>query len=179
MIASTPTNSYLRTVFEVEKSVYEAQAMHSFYSQSTVRLKKIENIIKVAAKHGSSRFIRQSFGHALYTTNEIERKRIASTLAAPSSLVRKKRCSLCATAMKKFMNLIENAIGKKNFTIFIGNKNMNRATLMFAIDDTGSMFDDIQGAKDIAKYIVNYPRPNLKVDYVLSPFNDPGICAFS
>lgn len=160
----------------MEKSVYEAQAMRSFYSQSTVRLKKIENIIKVAAKHGSSRFIRQSLGHALYTANEIERKKIASPPLP--TLVRKKRCSLCATAMKNFMNLIENAIGKKNFTMFIGNKNMNRATLMFAIDDTGSMFDDIQGAKDIAKYIVNYPRPNLKVDYVLSPFNDPGICAF-
>ena len=30
-------------------------------------------------------------------------------------------------------------------------------------------------AKDIAIYIVNYPRPNLEVDYILSPFNDPGM----
>lgn len=46
---------------------------------------------------------------------------------------------------------------------------------MFAIDDTGSMSDKIQAAKDIATYIFrNISRPNLKVDYILSPFNDPG-----
>ena len=47
---------------------------------------------------------------------------------------------------------------------------------MFAIDDTGSMADEIQAAKDIATHIVNYRRPNLEVDYILlSPFNDPGM----
>ena len=46
---------------------------------------------------------------------------------------------------------------------------------MFAIDDTGSMSDEIQAAKDIAAYIVNISRPNLEVDYILSPFNDPGM----
>ena len=46
-------------------------------------------------------------------------------------------------------------------------------TLMFAIDDTGSMSDEIQAAKDIASSIVNHPRDET-VDYILSPFNDPG-----
>ena len=53
---------------------------------------------------------------------------------------------------------------------------MDKTTLMFAIDDTGSMADEIQAAKDIATHIVNYRRPNLEVDYILlSPFNDPGM----
>ena len=47
------------------------------------------------------------------------------------------------------------------------------ATLMFAIDTTGSMRDEIAAAKGIANYIINMPR-KFPVDYILSPFNDPG-----
>ena len=46
---------------------------------------------------------------------------------------------------------------------------------MFAVDDTVSMYQEIQAVKDIATYIVKTPRPNLEVDYILSPFNDPGL----
>ena len=77
--------------------------------------------------------------------------------------------------MKKFMKMIETEIGKEKFQKFVGTKNLDRTTLMFAIDDTGSMADEIQAAKDIATYIVNYKRGNLEVDYILSPFNDPGM----
>lgn len=76
--------------------------------------------------------------------------------------------------MKKFMKSIKKEIGSKKFEEFIGTKNSDKATLMFVIDDTGSMWGELQAAKDIAKYIVRYPRPNLRVDYILSPFNDPG-----
>ena len=163
--SASPSNSFLKTVDEVEKSVYESQALESFYVQSPARLKKIEKIIKLAANQSNDQsFIRQSLGHALYTAREIEKKK-----------PRFKRCSVCRDAMKKFMKMIEKEIGKEKFQKFIGTKNLDRATLMFAIDDTGSMSDEIQAAKDIATYIVNIPRPNLEVDYILSPFNDPGM----
>lgn len=48
-------------------------------------------------------------------------------------------------------------------------------TLMFAIDTTGSMKDEIKAAKAIAEYIVHHARNNTKVDYILSPFNDPSM----
>ena len=48
-----------------------------------------------------------------------------------------------------------------------------QVTLMFAIDDTGSMSDEIAAAKKIATSIVNEQRVE-PVDYILSPFNDPG-----
>ena len=144
--------------------MYESQARRSFYVQTPDRLRKIESIIKLAAKQGNHQsFIRQSLGHALYTAREVEKKK-----------PRKKRCSVCRDAMKKFMQMIENKVGK-NFQKFIGTKNLDRTTLMFAIDDTGSMSGEIQAAKDIATYIVKYPRPNLELDYILSPFNDPGM----
>ena len=138
--------------------------MRTYYTPSSARLKKIEEIIKVAAKQGSSHFIRQSLGHVLYTVREIEKNTPSLSL-----LRRRKRCSLCADAMRKFMKAIEKTIGTKNFMKFIGNSNLNQVTLVFAIDDTSSMYEEIEAAKDIAKYIVlNISRPNLKVDYILS-----------
>ena len=46
------------------------------------------------------------------------------------------------------------------------------STLIFAIDTTGSMRDEINAAKAIARQIINIKR-DYKVDYILSPFNDP------
>ena len=45
-------------------------------------------------------------------------------------------------------------------------------SLIFVIDTTGSMDDEIAAAKEIAKAIATHPR-NLPVDFILSPFNDP------
>lgn len=145
--------------------MYESQALQSSYLQSPARLKKIEKIIKLAANQSNDQsFILQSLGHALYITREIEKKK-----------PRIKRCSLCRNSMRRLMVMIEREIGKEKFQKFIGTKNVARTTLMFAIDDTGSMSDEIQAAKDIATYIVNISRPHLEVDYILSPFNDPGM----
>ena len=73
------------------------------------------------------------------------------------------------------MQSIKTEIGKDKFEKVIGKQNDNKATLMFAVDDTGSMYQEIQAVKDIATYIVKTSRPNLEVDYILSPFNDPGL----
>ena len=62
----------------------------------------------------------------------------------------------------------------------VGDKKMDKilsvqgdSTLIFAIDTTGSMGEDIQVAKAIAKEIISVTRDS-EVDYILSPFNDPG-----
>lgn len=50
------------------------------------------------------------------------------------------------------------------------------STLIFTIDTTGSMSNEIAEAKNIATDIINMPRLD-GVDYILSPFNDP--CKFN
>ena len=45
-------------------------------------------------------------------------------------------------------------------------------TLIFVIDTTGSMSDEIAAAKEIVKAIAAHPRDS-PVDFILSPFNDP------
>ena len=104
----------MRTVDEIEKSVYDAQAIRSCYSHSPARLKKIERIIKLAAKQDSRQFIRQSLGYALYTMIEIEKKKPGRR--------RKRRCSLCMEAMMSFMHKIKKEIGEEKFEEFIGEK---------------------------------------------------------
>ena len=45
-------------------------------------------------------------------------------------------------------------------------------SLMFVIDDTGSMGSVIEAVKKIATALINHPR-EAPVEYILSPFNDP------
>ena len=73
--------------------------------------------------------------------------------------------------MKDYLKSIKNDIGEKKF-----NELMlvdGGATLLFTVDTTGSMKDEIQAAKSIANSIIRMPR-KFPVDYILSPFNDPG-----
>ena len=158
---STPSNTFLRTLDKIEKSVYDAQAMKRYYSQSSLRLKRINDNIKLAAKNGNNGFIQQALGHGLYTTIEIEKRKVD----------RKKRCIPCASAVKTYMSTIKKEVGDTVFEEMMGVE--DKMTLMFAIDTTGSMWSEIVSAKAIAKGIVDHPRPNVKVDYILSPFNDP------
>lgn len=47
------------------------------------------------------------------------------------------------------------------------------STLIYAIDTTGSMSEEIDEAKKIAKDIIkNYNLPK-ELTYILAPFNDP------
>ena len=75
-------------------------------------------------------------------------------------------------AAQGYLKLIEIAIGDYNFARLMSQN--GAATLMFAIDTTGSMGGEINAAKAIATSIVNRDR-TFPVDYILSPFNDPGL----
>ena len=46
-------------------------------------------------------------------------------------------------------------------------------SLLFVIDDTGSMTDEIKAVKSMAIDIMNYDRQAPIITYILSPFNDP------
>lgn len=153
----------MRTLDEIEKSVYDAQAKKRYYSPSPRRLEKIKDYIKLAVKNNNNEFIRQALGHGLYTAIEIEKRKSS----------RKKRCALCESAVRKYMETIKKELEPEHFEKMMGVN--EKVTLMFAIDTTGSMSDEIATAKAIAKTIVDHPRQQTEVDFILSPFNDPGM----
>ena len=68
------------------------------------------------------------------------------------------------------MERIKKVIGSDTFEEVFAKR--GDATLMFVIDVTGSMKDEILAAKAIAKTIIQETR-EFDVDYILSPFGDP------
>ena len=78
------------------------------------------------------------------------------------------------SSVNDFLNSIKDDIGEQKFNeLMLAD---GGATLIFAVDTTGSMTDEIAAARGIANAIINMPR-KFPVDYILSPFNDPGKCA--
>ena len=155
---TSPSNKFLETLDQIERAVYEAQAAGTRYRHSTQRLAKIKSNIKLATQKRNYLFARQSLGHGLYTVMEMNKKS-----------GRKRRAT--TSVVKTFMDSIKKELGDTTFETFLSVN--GDVTLMFAIDDTGSMGDEIQAAKDIALSIINHPRDE-QVDFILSPFNDPG-----
>ena len=49
----------------------------------------------------------------------------------------------------------------------------NATSLVYVVDTTGSMYHEIKGGQEIAKNVIEKTR-NVKLDFILSPFNDPG-----
>lgn len=155
---TSPSNKFLEALDQIERAVYEAQAAGSRYHHSSSRLAKIKANIKLATQKRNYLFARKALGHGLYTVIQLNKRS-----------GRKRRAA--TTAVKNFMDSIKADLGDASFDTFMSVN--GDVTLIFAIDDTGSMGDEIQAAKDIAKAIVNKPRDDT-VDYILSPFNDPG-----
>lgn len=87
----------------------------------------------------------------------------------PSAPRREKRSSL--NEGKVFLQGLRQSVGSETFDSFMAVQ--GDVSLMFVMDDTGSMSDEIEAAKNIAIDIINYPRSAPIVTYILSPFNDP------
>ena len=155
---ASPSNKFLEALDQIERAVYEAQAAGSRYHHNSSRLAKITANIKLATQKRNYLFARKALGHGLYTIMQLNKKS-----------GRKRRAA--TTAVINFMDSIKAELGDAAFDTFMSVN--GDVTLMFAIDDTGSMSGEIQAAKDIAIAIVNKQRDE-KVDYILSPFNDPG-----
>ena len=69
------------------------------------------------------------------------------------------------------MRRLRQRVGNTSFDSFMAVR--GDVSLMFVIDDTGSMTAEIEAVKSMAIDIVNYDRQAPIFSYILSPFNDP------
>ena len=145
--------------------MYAAQAAGTLHTQSSKRLAKIEKNIKLASKQGNQMFARQSLGDGLYSAIQLEKKK--------NGKKRSIDIKISSFAVKNFMDSIKKDLGGDSFKTFLGVK--GKVTLIFVIDNTGSMGGEIAAVKAIAESIVRQPREEA-VNYILSPFNDPSKC---
>ncbi|XP_031573152.1 von Willebrand factor A domain-containing protein 7-like [Actinia tenebrosa] len=151
-----PSNSFLEVLSKVEKSVLEAQASGNKHFLSRAKMDTLINNIKIALKKRSFLFARETLGKALY--------KALTTRSGP-------RVKRSASSAKQFLDKLQKEIGQTKFSELLGVEDYK--TLVFAIDDTGSMGGEIRAVKDISSAIVRTQAGKKTVNYILSVFNDP------
>ena len=152
---TSPSNKFLEAINSIERAVANANASDMRYSEAT--LARLERLLVTAIKSKSYKYAQEVLGQVMY---------LLSVKTSPPG--RKKRSS--QNVGGKFVEGLRQQVGSSTFDSFMAVQ--GDVTLMFVIDDTGSMRDEIQATKNIAIDIINYPRL-APVDYILSPFNDP------
>ena len=159
---TSPSNHFLTALNEIERAMAEAKAAGRRQRFSHAQLNKLKSYIILGTRQRSYQFAWRAVGQALHL---LELK--------GTSRRRGKRSS--PNAATGFLSDLKNQMGNDEFNTFMAVQ--GDVTLMFAIDTTGSMSEEIESAKKIAIDVVNYDRQN-PVNYILSPFNDPGAKAF-
>ena len=152
---TSPSNKFLEAINGIERAVANARASGVRYSDAT--LAKLKRLLVTAIRSKSYKYAREVLGQIMY---------LLSTKSSPPG--RRKRSS--QNEGGNFLQSLRQQVGSSTFDSFMAVQ--GDVSLMFVIDDTGSMGDEIQATKNIAIDIINYPR-QAPVEYILSPFNDP------
>ena len=160
------TNAFLKVIDNFEKEIAEFQAALRRRTLKSKTIADITEFIKEGAKNrtGNTKILRKLTSQGLF---------VAERLGEDSK--RSKRNFLSYGAAE-FLNTIKEGIGEKLFEEYLSISGL--VTLMFVIDDTGSMSGEIDAAISISEVIVKAKR-DYDVDYILSPFNDPGKLFFT
>ena len=157
------TNAFLKVVDDFEKGIAEFHAALRRRSVKRETISNIEEFIKEGTKDraGNTKILRKLTSQGLF---------VAERLGEDSK--RSKRVvDFLSYGAAEFLNTIKEEIGEEVFEEYLSISGL--VTLMFVIDDTGSMGGEIEAAISISEEIVKANR-DYDVDYILSPFNDPG-----
>ena len=152
---SSPSNKFLEAINDIERAVANARASGVSYSEAT--LTKLKALLLRAIRSKSYKYAREVLGQIMYL--------LSTKSSSPGRLRRTSQ-----NEGGKFLRGLRQQIGSSTFDSFMAVQ--GDVSLMFVIDDTGSMGNEIQATKNIAIDIINYPR-QAPVEYILSPFNDP------
>ncbi|XP_046850361.1 hemicentin-1-like isoform X1 [Xenia sp. Carnegie-2017] len=156
-VAKLNFNKFAIAMKDIERALANAQ-LNGLVRHNEKRLGKLLKLIKTAVSRRSYRFARKAIGEAMYTIKKLQEKRRRGKRSPKMS-------------SKSFLANLKKKIGEYAFSKLLVIK--GHVTLMFAIDNTGSMSKIINAAKNMATAIVTANR-TVPVDYILSPFDDPG-----
>ena len=150
-----PSNKFLEIINEIEKAVANAGAVDRRLRNNEQTKATLSRLLTNAIKSKSYKYARDVLGRVLHL------------LSTESSRRRKRSPENEGTT---FLQELRQTVGNETFDSFMAVK--GNVSLIFVVDDTGSMSKEIQAVKKIAIAVANYPR-EAPVDYILSPFNDP------
>ena len=159
----SPSNKFLEAINDIERAVAKAKASGFRYRKETFN--KLKGLLARAIRSKSYKYAREVLGKIMYL------------LSTKSSATRRSKRTTSGnkttpeTEGGNFLQDLRRQLGASVFDSFMAVQ--GDVSLMFAIDNTGSMREEIQAAKNIAIDIINYPRNSSVKKYILSPFNDP------
>ena len=159
----SPSNKFLEAINDIERAVAKAKASGFRYRKETFN--KLKGLLARAIRSKSYKYAREVLGKIMYL------------LSTKSSATRRSKRTTSGnkttpeTEGGNFLQDLRKKLGASVFDSFMAVQ--GDVSLMFAIDNTGSMREEIQAAKNIAIDIINYPRNSSVKKYILSPFNDP------
>lgn len=167
-----PNDKFNRALDEIEKALATLQGEGLKYSFSNKNVKSFRHIMEMAAKSGKIENFRQALGRAIYanltTKATLGRQKIGGRWRW--KIISSKEALL--NGAKEFLNDIKGEIGEQQFEELVSVN--GEVTLVFVIDTTGSMLEDIAAAKAIAEGII-YHKREVPVSFILSEFNDPDV----
>ncbi|XP_065070187.1 hemicentin-1-like isoform X2 [Rhopilema esculentum] len=156
-----PPAKFYSVIYQIQRAVTDeivSRNPRALLLTPEQRQKELLHFIKTAGRGGDIDFARTTFGKSLFAFMKSK-----LNLGLKPVEVQK--------AATKYMEKIKKEIGSDTFEEVFAKR--GDATLMFVIDTTGSMKNEILAAKAIAKRIITETR-EFDVDYILSPFGDPG-----
>ena len=157
---TAPSNKFFMATNEVERALIHASADPNPAVYSKEKVERMSSLIGQAAEHRSFRYARRLLGQALWLVKQQH---------AQPGRVKPKRS--LGRRVPRFLADLKTQLGARRFDDLMATD--GDVSLVFAIDDTGSMAGEIEKAKEIAIDIISQDRSE-PVDYILSPFNDPG-----
>ena len=159
----SPSNKFLEAINDIERAVAKAKASGFRYRKETFH--KLKGLLARAIRSKSYKYAREVLGKIMYllSTKSSAPRRSKRTTSGNKTTPE--------TEGGNFLQDLRKKLGASVFDSFMAVQ--GDVSLMFAIDNTGSMREEIQAAKNIAIDIINYPRNSSVKKYILSPFNDP------
>ena len=159
----SPSNKFLEAINDIERAVAKAKASGFRYRKETFN--KLKGLLARAIRSKSYKYAREVLGKIMYL--------LSTKSSAPRRSKRTTSGNKTTPGMEggNFLQDLRRQLGASVFDSFMAVQ--GDVSLMFAIDNTGSMREEIQAAKNIAIDIINYPRNSSVKKYILSPFNDP------
>ena len=159
----SPSNKFLEAINDIERAVAKAKASGFRYRKETFN--KLKGLLARAIRSKSYKYAREVLGKIMYllSTKSSAPRRSKRTTSGNKTTPE--------TEGGNFLQDLRRQLGASVFDSFMAVQ--GDVSLMFAIDNTGSMREEIQAAKNIAIDIINYPRNSSVKKYILSPFNDP------
>ena len=156
------TNAFLKVIDTFEKEIAEFYAALRKRAVKRDVLSDIKDFIKKASEDrtANTKILRDLTSQGLFLAQKVE------------ELFGVSKRDFLSLGAAEFLNNIKEEIGEETFDKFLSVNGL--VTLMFAIDNTGSMGDEIRASIAISEQIVKADRTGYDVDYILSPFNDPG-----